>query len=66
MPLGDGDTFILQYGVQADAACAPQRPGLLVGTGTPSCALDAQVFVDWLSGTLLVEPLATSPACTGE
>jgi hypothetical protein len=66
VPLDGGDTFVLQYGVQMDATCTPQRPGLLIGTTTPDCALQAKVFVDRLSGTLLMQPSAASSACTSE
>jgi hypothetical protein len=66
VPLSDGDAFVLQYGVQMDATCVPQHPGLLVGTATPDCSLRAQVFVDRLSGTLLMQPSAASLGCTRE
>ncbi len=64
VPMSGGDTFVLQYGVQHDAACAPQRPGLLAGTTTPGCSLSADVLVDRLSGALLMEPAYSTSACT--
>lgn len=64
VPFGEGDTFVLQYGVQAEATCALQRPGLMVGTVTPGCSFRADVLVDRLGGTLLMEPSAVSATCT--
>jgi len=64
VPLAGGDTFVLQYGVQSDAACTAQRPGVLVGTSTPGCRFRAEVLVDRLFGTVLMQPSAVSPACT--
>lgn len=64
VPLESGDTFVLQYGAQPDATCKPQRPGLIVGTTTPDCSFRAQVFVDRLCGTLLMQPSAATGACT--
>ena len=64
MPMRDGDTFVLQYGVQADAGCALQRPGLLAGTSAPGCTIQAEVYVDRLVGTLLMEPSSASASCT--
>lgn len=63
-PLRDGDTLVLQYGVQGSGECAPQRPGLLAGTSTPGCAIRAEVFVDRLAGKLLLQPTFASPVCT--
>lgn len=64
VPFGEGDTFILQYGVQAEATCARQQPGLVVGTVTPDCSFRAAVLVDRLGGTLLMEPSAVTATCT--
>jgi hypothetical protein len=64
VPLSGGDSFVLQYGVQSDGSCSAQHPGLLVGTTTPGCFSHAQVLVDRLSGTLLMDSSATSVACT--
>jgi hypothetical protein len=63
-PLQGGDTLAIQYGVLSDAACAPQRPGLILGTATPDCRLQASVLVDRLFGTLLVEASSATAACT--
>ncbi len=65
VPLSGGDTFVLQYGVQSDGTCTPQRPGLLVGTATPSCSARVRVLLDRLSGTLLMDAWVASPECTG-
>lgn len=62
---GNGETFVLQHSVlSTDAACAPQHPGLVVGTSTPGCTIQADVFVDEVFGTLLMIPSAVSAACT--
>jgi hypothetical protein len=44
VPMSGGDTFVLQYGVQHDASCSPQRPGLLTGTTTLGCTAYASVY----------------------
>jgi hypothetical protein len=64
VPLDDGDTLVLQYGALPEAACTPQRPGLVVGTATAGCSLTAAVFVDRLSGMLLMQPSGATSACT--
>lgn len=64
VPAGDGDTLVLQYAAHPDSACAPQRPGLVVGTATPGCSFHATVFVDRLSGTLVMQPSMATVACT--
>jgi hypothetical protein len=66
VPLERGDTFVLQYGVLPEAACALQSPGLLVGTTTPDCEIAAQLYVDRLSGTLLMQASAATGPCTTE
>lgn len=66
VPLDDGDTLVLQYGALSEAACTPQRPGLVVGTSTPGCSLTAAVFVDRLTGMLLMQPYGATSACTAE
>lgn len=66
VPLHDGDTLVLQYGALSEAACTPQRPGLVVGTSTPGCSLTAAVFVDRLSGMLLMQPSDVTNACTAQ
>jgi hypothetical protein len=63
VPLRSGDAFVLQYGVQPDVACAPQHPGLLVGTATPGCSIGATVSVDRLSGSLMMQPSSPSGEC---
>ncbi len=62
--LASGGTFVVQYGVQSDGTCEPQRPGVLLGSTTPGCAMDGRLFIDRLSGTLLLQPGDTPPACT--
>ncbi|ACG75464.1 conserved hypothetical protein [Anaeromyxobacter sp. K] len=63
VPLPGGETFVLQYGVQADASCTPQSPGMYLEM-TPGCETGYQMFVDRLSGKLmmLAAPYGT---CTG-
>ena len=65
VPYGSGETFLLQHSVLSTAAsCAPQRPGLVLGTSTPDCSIQADVFVDRAFGTLLMIPSSVSAACT--
>lgn len=65
VPYGTGEIFTLQHSVlSAAAACAPQHPGLMVGTSTPGCSIRADVFVDRAFGTLLMVPTSVSSACT--
>ncbi len=65
VPLAGGDTFVLQYGVQHDATCSAQWPGLLLGSATPGCAFEAAFLVDRVFGTLVAGPYGASPSCTG-
>lgn len=62
-PMDDGGALVLQYGVQRDAACTPQQPGVLAGTSSAECELGADVLVDRLAGTLLMTATAPSHAC---
>lgn len=62
--LADGDTFVLQYGVQSDGSCSPQQPGLVVGTSTAGCSFSAPLYVDRLAGVLLAVPDSASAECT--
>ncbi len=65
LPYGTGETLVLQHSVlSAAAACAPQHPGLMVGTSTPGCTIQTDVFVDKAFGTLLMIPSFVSAACT--
>ncbi|MFY3745738.1 hypothetical protein ACOQFB_17635 [Anaeromyxobacter sp. Red801] len=63
VPLANGDTFVLQYGVQADATCSPQSPGVYLEY-SPGCSGGYQMFVDRLSGKLMMLA-APSGTCTG-
>jgi hypothetical protein len=64
VPLASGDTFVLQYGNPVDDVCTPQRPGVLLGTTTPGCSVQTRIFVDRLSGELLMEPSAAASTCS--
>jgi len=64
LSLRDGDTLLLQYGVQGSAECAPQRPGLVIGTRTPGCTVQAELLVDRMVGKLLLQPTMAAAACT--
>ncbi|ACL67600.1 conserved hypothetical protein [Anaeromyxobacter dehalogenans 2CP-1] len=63
VPLANGETLVLQYGVQADSTCSPQSPGMYLEM-TPGCETGYQMFVDRLSGKLM---MLASPhgTCTG-
>lgn len=63
VPLPNGETFVLQYGVQADATCSPQSPGMYLEM-TRGCATGYQIFVDRLSGRLMMLA-APHGTCTG-
>src|SRR5574342_511625 len=64
VPYGTGETLRLQHSVlSTNAACAPQHPGLMVGTSTPGCTIRADVYVDQAVGTLLMVPTSVSAAC---
>lgn len=66
VPYGSGETFLLQHSIlSASATCTPQQPGLVIGTSTPGCSIQADVFVDRAFGTLLMLPTSVSAACTG-
>ena len=65
VPFGDRETLILQNTtVGVDEACSVQEPGLVVGTSTPGCRFQADLFVDTVFGTLLWLPTSVDPACT--
>lgn len=63
VPLAKGETFVLQYGVQADATCSPQYPGAYLGYSR-GCSSGYQMFLDRISGKpmMLASPSGT---CTG-
>lgn len=62
---GQGDTLIVQQTLlAASAACTVQQPSLRVGTSTADCAIDANVLIDTMFGTVLMVPTLVTPSCT--
>jgi hypothetical protein len=62
---GAQDDLLLQHSVlSAEATCQPRRPGVLLATSTPGCAMAASVYLDRMFGTLLFVPTAVAPSCT--
>lgn len=65
VPFGDREALVLQSSmVGVEGACTVQTPGLVLGTSTPGCRFEADVFVDTVFGTLLMVPASVDPACT--
>jgi hypothetical protein len=65
VPFGAGETLMLQHSVlSTTASCAPQQPGLTVGTTTPNCWITADILVDTLFGSLLMIPTSVGPSCS--
>jgi hypothetical protein len=65
VPFGDGARLVLQSTtIGVDEACVVQTPGLVVGSSTPGCRFQADLFVDTAFGTLLWIPNSVDPACT--
>jgi hypothetical protein len=64
-PFGHGETLVVQRGSLAvDPACPPQTPGLTYGSTTPGCGFLANLLVDTVFGTLLLEPQLVASACS--
>lgn len=65
VPFGDRETLVLQATtIGVEEACVVQKPALVVGSSTPGCRAEADVFVDTVFGTLLMVPTSIDPACT--
>ena len=58
------EELLLQHGVlSSTAACRVEQPGLSLGTNTPSCRIEASVFMDRRFGTLVFAPTSVSASC---
>lgn len=59
------ESLLVQHSVQSiSATCTAQEPGLHLGTSTPGCAIQADLYVDRAYGTILTIPTLASPECT--
>jgi hypothetical protein len=59
------ESFLVQHSVQSiTAICTTQEPGLQLGTSTPGCLIQADLYMDRAFGTVLAIPTLTSPECT--
>ncbi len=65
IPFGNRETLVLESTtVGVDEACVIQAPALALGSSTPGCRAEADVFVDTVFGTLLMVPTSVDAACT--
>jgi len=61
-----GLVLVQQSWLSTTTNCSPQRPGLVVGTDTPGCAISATAYVDRMFGGLAFLTTLASPACIGQ
>jgi hypothetical protein len=65
-PVPDGVVNVQQSWLSTTIDCSSQRPGLVVGTSTPGCAISATAYVDRMFGSLAFLTESASPACSGQ
>jgi hypothetical protein len=58
------DTLVIQHSVMTwEATCTTQRIGLVLGTSTPGCAIDGELYVDRAFGTAFMRPTTVGASC---